>query len=255
VSERDRAIAFLRAHDRALADRVETLPIGEVLLTPSLPRVHDANFVLCGELPAEIGVPELEREAERVMGAAGLDHRRVNADDEATAARLAPEFKARGWDAQQFLVMTLRRAADRPADLSIVTEVDPAALEGMRTESIGRQPWGEQAVIGQILERDRRRVRLTNVRAFAVLVDGRPVSHAFLYRDHSPVAQVEDVETLEECRGRGYARAVVTAAAQAAAGAELVFLVADAFDSPQELYRKLGFDAAGTEDRFLKRSS
>jgi hypothetical protein len=55
--------------------------------------------------------------------------------------------------------------------------------------------------------------------------------------------------------GQGYARAVVTAAAEAATGADLVFLVASATDWPRQLYRKLGFDAVGTGDRFLKRLS
>jgi ribosomal protein S18 acetylase RimI-like enzyme len=96
---------------------------------------------------------------------------------------------------------------------------------------------------------------VTQVRAFAVLVDGRPASHAFLYRDRldGSVAQGEDVATLPEHRGRGHARAVVTAAMLAAADAELVFLVASASDWPQHLYRKVGFEAVGTEDRFFKR--
>jgi len=59
--------------------------------------------------------------------------------------------------------------------------------------------------------------------------------------------EVEDVGTLPEHRGRGYATAVVLAAIAAARadGAEFVFLVADLDDWPKELYRKLGFDELG----------
>ena len=51
-------------------------------------------------------------------------------------------------------------------------------------------------------------------------------------------------ESLEGYRGRGFGRAVVLAASDAAraAGADLVFLVAVDEDWPKELYGKLGFD-------------
>jgi ribosomal protein S18 acetylase RimI-like enzyme len=254
--DRDRAIAFIRAHDRALADRIEPFEQGEALLTPSLPMVHDLNFLRTDALTDSVRVPELEHEADRLMGAPRLGHRRVNVDDEATAARLTQEFAESGWVHQQFLVMALRREPDREVDLSLTQEVDPGRLRGMRARAIrGWTP--DELLVEQILERDRRLLGVTGVRAFAVLQDGEPVSHAYLYCDapDAPVAQIEDVETLEQHRGNGYARAVVKAAAAAAAGAELVFLVASATDWPQRLYRKLGFDALGTEDRFLKRLS
>jgi ribosomal protein S18 acetylase RimI-like enzyme len=256
-ADRDRAIAFIRAQDAALADRVEPCAWGEALLTPSLPLVHDANFLLVEALPTRVGVEELDREAEQLMGREGVGHRRVNVDDEETAARLAPEFAARGWAHEQFLVMSLQAGPDCAADPSDAREIDPELLRGMRAESI-RTWMAEERLVEQLLARDARRCDVTEVRAFAVLVDGRPISHAYLYRDgpdgpDGAVAQVEDVATLPDHRGQGYARAVVTAATQAAAAAELVFLVASATDWPQHLYRKLGFEAVGTEDRFLKR--
>jgi ribosomal protein S18 acetylase RimI-like enzyme len=84
------------------------------------------------------------------------------------------------------------------------------------------------------------------VRFFAVEVDGVVASYTDLYQDGAD-AQVEDVGTLPEHRGRGYATAVVLAAIAAARadGAEFVFLVADLDDWPKELYRKLGFDELG----------
>ena len=63
---------------------------------------------------------------------------------------------------------------------------------------------------------------------------------------HGDVAQVEDVGTLEEFRGKGVARNIVLRAVDEAraAGASLVFLFADANDWPQHLYGRLGFDVA-----------
>jgi predicted N-acetyltransferase YhbS len=56
-------------------------------------------------------------------------------------------------------------------------------------------------------------------------------------------AQVENVDTLEEFRGRGVARSVVLRAVEAArdADAEHVFIVADDADWPRDLYARLGF--------------
>jgi predicted GNAT family acetyltransferase len=83
-------------------------------------------------------------------------------------------------------------------------------------------------------------------------VDDEIVSYTDLYSD-GPDAQIEDVGTLPEHRGHGYATAVVLAAAAAARsdGADFVFLVADAEDWPKELYGKLGFDEVGHYTKFF----
>jgi GNAT superfamily N-acetyltransferase len=186
------------------------------------------------------------------MGSAGLSHRRVNIDDETQAARLAPGFDALGWQAQRFLVMVHRRRPDRSADLGAVREVDVPALQAHVERMIRAEPYGkDEDLVRQIVAKNRRIAAIPVTRAFAIVSGELPVSACHLYSDGS-VAQIEQVSTLEEHRGRGYARAVVQAALEAARGHRLVFLVAELDDWPQELYRKLGFDAVGTEDRFLK---
>ena len=65
--------------------------------------------------------------------------------------------------------------------------------------------------------------------------------------------RVEDIGTLPEHRGHGYARAVTLGAIAAARdrGAEFVFLVADHEDWPKTLYEKLGFDELGYYVKFV----
>ena len=250
MTDRDRALAFLRGQDRLLADRVEPLRYGEALLTASLPRVYDGNFIVVEHLRPGAGAEMVADDAERIMGGAGLGHRRVDVADDETATRLAPGLGRLGWDAQTFLLMTLRSA---PSAATGTEEVAPADLAGLRAEAIRTYPWGSPDLVEQLLERDRRRAERTMVRAFAVRADGRLVSQALLFRDGSDVAQVENVETLEGYRGRGYARAVVAAAIHAAADASLIFLITDADDWPQKLYGKLGFQTAGRMAQFLRR--
>ena len=71
---------------------------------------------------------------------------------------------------------------------------------------------------------------------------------------HEGIAQVESVDTLEEFRGRGVARNIVLRAASEgrAAGAEMVFIEADADDWPKQLYERLGFEHVGAYRGFLK---
>ena len=73
-----------------------------------------------------------------------------------------------------------------------------------------------------------------------------------LYLDGG-TAQIEDVATAERFRKKGLATAVVLTAIEAAraAGAELVFLIADAEDWPKEMYAKLGFEEIGHTYEFM----
>ena len=85
-------------------------------------------------------------------------------------------------------------------------------------------------------------------RFFVALVDGLAASSCELLSGGA-VAQVEDVETFPQYRNRGLARAVIQRAVAEAErdGARVTFLLASEDDWPQQLYRKLGFEAAGVE--------
>ena len=62
--------------------------------------------------------------------------------------------------------------------------------------------------------------------------------------------------TLERFRGRGLAKSVVARALEESQHAhEFTFLVASADDWPKELYRKLGFETAGSIWDFLLSSA
>jgi ribosomal protein S18 acetylase RimI-like enzyme len=125
----------------------------------------------------------------------------------------------------------------------------PAGYGGAAT----RGPGGRSGGIAQLLDAKLLSAQAVRARFFAVVVDGQVVAYADLY-DDGRTAQIEDVATLDQHRGRGYASALVLRALDEArqSGCDLVFLVSDEDDWPKALYRRLGFDDLGRYVKFIR---
>ena len=252
MNEFERAFALMDRLDERTAEQLEPTPYGPVLVHSRLNRVHDLNF-LRAEEPGDATAEELAAEAERVQGAAGIGHRRVNIRSEEQRERLEPQFVRLGWEPQRFVLMVQRREPDRPADHE-VREVDEPTLRPLWAEAIRLEPHGQdEPLVQQILEHRRDVGQAIPTRLFAGEADGRLVAHTELYSEDG-IGQVENVFTLPDYRGRGLAGSLVlhAVAESQAAGNDLTFLVADADDWPQRLYERLGFETAGRYARFLK---
>lgn len=247
----ERVQRFEREIEMAGSQNVDS-PFGVAVIEPELPRRHDSNYLLAERVPLGAGASDLAAEAERILGGAGLAHRAVFTFDEALGARLEPEFRELGWNVRRHIWMAQLREPEREADLSLVEEVGEADLRPGRTAEIIRYPWGTEEVAEQLLDAKLLLGKRAETRFFGVRADGEIVSWADLYVAHG-VGQVEDVATKEEHRGKGYATAVVLRAAEEAraAGADLVFLVADEDDWPKKLYERLGFDTIGRLTKFF----
>jgi ribosomal protein S18 acetylase RimI-like enzyme len=228
MSEFSRAFELMDRLDELTAERLEPTPYGPVVVHSRLNRVHDLNF-LRAEQPGDATAKELAAEAERVQGAAGVAHRRVNIRDEEQRERLEPEFVALGWMPERFVLMVLRGEPDRPPEHDVL-EVDESTMRPLWAEAIRAEPHGkDERLVQQILEHRRDVSEALPTRLFAAKADGRLVAHTELY-SYDGVGQVENVVTLEPYRGRGLARALVlrAVAESRAAGNDLTFLVADA---------------------------
>jgi GNAT superfamily N-acetyltransferase len=184
---------------------------------------------------------------------ADLPHRRAFVESEEVGSRLADDMRAAGWLVERDVFMVLRRERDRPAQPGLAREVDEATIRAVEARTIGEEPYGEPAVVEQLLASRAAFGRAGRARYFVAASEGVDACHTTLYSD-GVVAQIEDVGTLKELRGRGLARAACSAALDAAAvaGHELVFLVADDQDWPKELYAKLGFDPVGRPWAFTR---
>lgn len=247
--------ARVRAADTALAvaRAVEVVPwrFGRAVFDAVYRQSYDNNRLLV-EAPLD-GAPvdALVAAADALMEPRGLAHRRIDNLDPADDARVRPGFEAAGWRREDSTWMAAVRPPDRPTIDNLAREVSWAELRATVETSTSREPYAsDPEVVRQLVDRMERLQSVATVRHFAVPAPtgGDFAAYCHLFLGAAPgCAQVEDVATLEEWRNRGFARAVVLAAVEAArvAGADCTWLYADEDDWPKELYRKLGFDAVG----------
>ena len=241
--------------ERDACEIVERTDWGEVFLSPSIPLVWDASWILV-ERPG-LSAREIELLADVAIGGAGMAHRTVFVPDAAEADRLTPEFKELGWGVEGGLYMVRRRPPDRPGTAP-VAEHPQADLENLRRELIrgGLPIMGieTEQTVEQLVEWDRRIGAAGGDRWFAAPADGESASCCRLLADDG-VCQVEDVGTVANARQRGLARSVVLAAADASRedGNELTYLSALIDDWPRLMYEKLGFDPIGTWKAFRRK--
>ena len=232
--------AFCRWVEDGTSTRTTTWRFGTALFHEDFPTFHDHNFLRVERPAGDASAAELAAEADAVL--AGFAHREIVVGDEAEGDRLAPGFAELGWRTERLVYQVRMRDPDRPAPVA-AREVTIDEVFPFREET-WRRPYGEASVplaaFGRVL------AERIGARFFVSEVDGAMASGCELYQ-HGDVAQIETVDTLEEYRERGLARSVVLAATDAAlaAGADLVFIIADDDDWPKELYAKLGFDAVG----------
>lgn len=241
-----RALELIATGDMG-GERTEPSRFGVAVFDGRVPLRYDSNYLLVEELPASVSAEELAGEAGRV------DRPMIMVRDQPTGARLAPGFAALGWQLHRGLLMAHLRPPHRAAPTELVREVDEAALRPARRGQLAGYPWATPAVVEQLLDAKLLIARAVRARFFAVVVGGQVVTYTDLY-DDGRTAQIEDVATLAEHRGHGYASAVVLRALQEArqSGCDLVFLAADEDDWPKALYRRLGFDDLGRYVKFIR---
>jgi RimJ/RimL family protein N-acetyltransferase len=240
-------IADFRRHvQRAAANRTIDLPTGTAIVTDSVPDVYDANYLSVETAAADAG--DLAADAE--TGLETSHHRRVIVEDGSPG--LAEDFAQLGFDRVTHLVLAHTSAPDRRVDASAVRPIDLDDLIALRTEATLREPWGDADLAAQLNAAKRLVAAAVPTRFFAAEVDGAIAGWCEL-REQDGVAQIEDVEVLEEFRGRGLGRAIVQDALdEGLRSGDLVYLEALADDWPRELYAKLGFTVVGRRDVYTR---
>jgi ribosomal protein S18 acetylase RimI-like enzyme len=245
-----RALAFARRQLRGAAEHAIAHPFGEAFVDTRLPLAHVLNSL---HVDAEVDADQLVAALDDLY--AGYAHRRADVEVEDTGARLAPDLRRRRWQVERDAVMALRRPRDRDGDRALAREADAATHRAVDAATLRGEPYGrDEDVVRQLVEmRARFAAAVPVTRWFVGAADGVDAAVTTLYSDGA-VAQIEDVVTLADYRGRGLARAMLTLALDAAAetGHELVFIVADDDDWPKDLYGRLGFDVVGHRWAFTR---
>ena len=250
--ERDRAVAFMSTNDREVAGDVVafdgTGPSGWAVLDLDRPTVWDANY-LWVQRARGADAAMVAQLAEEVQGGAGLAHRYVLFGDQAAGEDLTAGFLELGWHAVPYVVM-VHHHLRMLADPSGAREAGAREAAAARRATLLDEAWANAQVAEEILSRDRMIDEIASGRHFVAEAEGEIASYCQLWR-RDQIAQVENVATNRRQRNRGLARAVVSlATAQGRDGAEMVFLLADAADWPQHLYRRLGYETVGLLHRF-----
>ncbi len=247
-----RAIAFENAIIDRLSLEREPFEWGTALFHPDFPGIYDLNFLRVERPDDTISADLLMSEAHRLMAPRDLEHRKVAVDDAELGALLAPAFAEAGWDVTRLLIMVHRRPPQR-SPTSDVEETVAAVHGAAKVRSNRESPYFDtEEGIEQMRRVDELAYEVTDKRTFAAYVDDTIASLCELYSD-GLTAQIEDVATVEEYRGRGLASSVVLRALHEAQawGHDMIFLVADDDDWPKEMYSKLGFEGVGLIYQFL----
>lgn len=241
---------LLAAIDERTVDEVRSWSHGTALLTPSLPKVWDANYFRVDD-GGPIDAAAIATEATEIAAEAGIAYAAIVLEDEDVAHEAGPRLRDLGFDTTRFALMRLRETPPPPdAD---VGQAGFDEVRSSRREIMLEAFPGSGDIAGELMELDRRFEASVGGRWFVVREGGVVIARAWL-RGENGVGQVEDVATAIAARGRGLARSVVSAAARASveAGDDVTFVVADADDTTPELYVKTGFEPMGITHRFVR---
>lgn len=226
------------------ADEARPIPAGLLVSTPSLPAVWSANQLRVSE---PLSFEEILRLADGQLPDVGYVDIAVEHQD--AGPTLEPAFRAAGWKVERDVVMILSAPPDRPADADagVVVEAGEEEMMDLMARWYAEDPGPTRQERLQLVDYSRREARVHSDRMLGVRSSDHRLVAMSKLRSDGRTAQVEDVYTVPEARGRGYARALVSRAAELARadGAGLTFIVADDNDWPKRLYCRIGFRPLG----------
>lgn len=215
-------------------DSVEPWEHGSVLRTPSVPTLWDGNAVRVEA--AGVSAPAMLAAADDLL--AGFAHRRLLVEDEATGAAARPFFAALGWTTERDTLMG--RSGPPPVPAHHIVEVPVSATRALRAEWAAQYDTEDFAVTEEtLMARRGTRTFLAGQEGFVALAVG------------SGGAEIESLYVSASARGRGLGFSLV-AAALAASGQDVAWVVADDEGLARPLYERLGFVSAWRYYSFVR---
>jgi ribosomal protein S18 acetylase RimI-like enzyme len=236
---------------------VFALPWGRVIRQAAYPHVYDANLVRRVRL-REDNLDDALEAFSAPLRAVGARHLQLTLDGSDVPDALAPQLRRRGFVRDRLLAMTLPGPLLRPRAHGVKLKCVPDeaswdafafAMDRMNREEAWYAPSVSMEIVGSMRVKAERGA----LDVFVAERDSRIVGTVGL-ASHRGVASIFSVGTLPDARRRGVGRTLVIDMAERAraAGADLVYLIARADDSPKDMYRKLGFHAELGFDVWLR---
>lgn len=233
-------------------------PYGFIVRDLKHPLVYDSNLAWVEVAPPG-GAEQVLDDLDDAFREDGIDHRMVLFADANIAYAEQEAFVAARFRPQADLVMAKMGLPSCIVNPDVdVKEVGLATLEGdfhliqmaLQAES-GHTP----EVSRQMYDVGRIRREALGERAFVGYLNGEPAA-TYTITTRGIFADVSNVGTLPRFRMRGIGRTMIFHACTTAASArcEYVLLTADLFDSPQAMYKTLGFEPVGELRGFLRES-
>jgi ribosomal protein S18 acetylase RimI-like enzyme len=241
-----RAREWRNAGHASVCDVIEPWAHGTVVRATRHPTYYDFN-VLRVEEELDLDVPALAACADRAL--AGLSHRRVDFDLAGEAEARRADFEWAGWKTTRLVWMLHEEPlidTGRRASVEEVPYDETAELRlGWHLEDHPEMEY-EGYIAGA------REIALKNGdRVLGVRGEEGLIAFAQLaWRGRS--AEITAVYVHPSHRGGGLGTAITSAAIEAAAGAEDLWIVADDEDRPKDLYARLGFRGVWVSEEFLR---
>jgi ribosomal protein S18 acetylase RimI-like enzyme len=252
----DRVLTWVHAVAAERAARRVAVPGGVALMHPDFPVVHNQNYLLLTEVSPGVDAASVNRAAEQTLGAAGVEHRVIEVHEPALIERLDAGLLGSGYRRSTDLLMWFRGPLPEPdrAEAPVVELGPDERCEIAAAWRMAEGPDWPEPIARQLGERARTILPVVHTTFLGVRDDaGEVVARTDLYQ-RDGIAQVEEVVTTPAAQNRGFASSLVRDAVRRAqtAGADLVFLVADADDWPADLYRRLGFEDLGRTALYIR---
>jgi ribosomal protein S18 acetylase RimI-like enzyme len=240
----------ISASEDALAEagaEVFALDVGRVIRQPGFPHVYDANLVRRACLRPD-GIDDALERLAAPLREVGARHLQLTLDGADVPDEVAPLLRQRGFAHDRLLAMALgpqRASGERASGVVLKRLPDEAhwsefelAMDRMNRE----EAWYAPAVSREVVGSMRKKAEIGAFDVYVAEQRGRVVGTVAMAL-HRGVASILSVGTLPESRRRGVGRTMVLEMVERAraGGADLVYLIARADDSPKDMYRKLGF--------------
>lgn len=232
---------------------------GAVIRDLRYPLIHVANLAWIERLPRR-GIEEVLADLDAAFEGTGVGHRNIIFEDAQTAFENQEAFAAHGFRPLADLTMARVGLPACIANPDLATrEVGSDAPEDdyrrLRMRLFAGLGYGEEEA-RQLYALSRDRGRVVGLRTFVGYHGDRPAGTISLWA-RGRFGFVSDVATMPEFRNKGIARTMLFDISKRAinAGCEYSLLFTDLLESPQVMYKTLGYQPVGEVRSFLRVAS